>query len=161
MVAGRRVAGAGVAVWGLLDQAGERSVIARATIAIPGQHHAAYAEAFACRIALMWIAERGGQDRAVRVAGDNLDVLRFCAQAGRLRRPSLQALLEGPSAMCMHAGGAWNGLRFAECSIMKLTGLPPMVCSGLQGWPVKAVSRLSRGGIADSRFGFMQALSDI
>ncbi|MFM7988482.1 MAG: hypothetical protein ACKPKO_55135 [Candidatus Fonsibacter sp.] len=30
----------------------------------------------------------------MRIAGDNIAVLRFCAQEGRLRRPDVQAMLE-------------------------------------------------------------------
>jgi len=98
LVNGRRVAGAGVVVWGPLDLEGTRSVMARAVVAIPSHQHAAYAEAYGCYTALRWVVERGGDARTVRIAGDNLAVLRFCANVGRLRRPVLQGLLEGPLA---------------------------------------------------------------
>ncbi len=95
LVHGRRVAGVGVVVWGLANYDGLRAIIARATIAIPSQHHVAYAEAFGCRTALLWVADRGGHDCVVRIARDNLVVLRYCAHVGRLRRPGLQSLLDG------------------------------------------------------------------
>ena len=33
--------------------------------------------------------------RAARVAGDNLNVVRYCASDGRIRRPQIQELLDG------------------------------------------------------------------
>ena len=97
MVRGRRVAGAGVVVWGHMNRTGQRRVIARAVIAMPGQGHAWYAEAYGCRVALQWVADRGGFSRAVRIAGDNLAVVRYCAHAVFfLRRPLVHSLLERP-----------------------------------------------------------------
>ena len=98
MVRGRRVAGVGGVVWGGADRDSARAVIAKATVAIPSQHYAAYAEAFGCRTALIWLVARGGYARAARVAGDNLAVVRYCAQVGRLRRLAIQRLLEASLA---------------------------------------------------------------
>ena len=96
LVRGRRVAGAGVVVWGHMDKAGQRRVIARAVIVMAGQGRACYAEAYGCRVALLWVADRGGIARAVRIAGDNLAVVRYCAHTGLLRRPLVHSLLERP-----------------------------------------------------------------
>ena len=55
-----------------------------------------FAEAFGCRAALLWNANRGGNERTVRIAGDNLAVARYCAHVSQLRRPNIQSLLEEP-----------------------------------------------------------------
>ena len=96
LVRGRRVAGAGVVIWGPLNGDGQRRVVARAVIAMPGQGRACFAEAYGCRVALLWVAGRGGAARTVRIAGDNLAVIRYCAHTGLLRRPLVHSLLEQP-----------------------------------------------------------------
>ena len=112
-IGGRRVAGAGVVVWGPMNVDGTRHILGKATVAIPGQQHVASAEAFGCHTALRWVAQRGGEERAVRISGDNLAVVRFCAHAGRLRRPVLQALLEGPLGAVYARGWdvEWDAIR--------------------------------------------------
>ena len=54
-VRGRRVAGAGVAIFGRHGANGELQVIARGAIALPAQAYAQYAEAYGCRVALQWL----------------------------------------------------------------------------------------------------------
>ena len=51
--------------------------------------------------------------RAARVAGDNLNVVRYCAFEGRTRRPQIQELLEGPLGECGARGWAlkWTAVR--------------------------------------------------
>ena len=112
-IGGRRVAGGGVAVWYTCGGRGTAVLVARCVIAIPSQGHAQYAEAYACRVALRWITACRTPVRSVRVVGDNLAVMRFCAQYGRLRRPATQALLEQPLAD-LHAAGwriNWHAVR--------------------------------------------------
>ena len=100
-------------VWGRIENDGTRHIIARATVALPSHHHAAYAEAFGCRTALEWVADRGGYDHAVCVAGGNLAVLRYCAHVGRMRRPTLQALLERPlgDVFARKWSAEWSAIR--------------------------------------------------
>ena len=71
-------------------------MIARAVIGLPGQTHAQVAEAYGCKVGFadahgiaMW--GPGGND-----SGGNLNVVRYCAAEGRIRRPHIQELLEGP-----------------------------------------------------------------
>ncbi|MFM7986520.1 MAG: reverse transcriptase-like protein [Candidatus Fonsibacter sp.] len=101
---GRRVAGAGAVVWGALGGDGTRKVIAQAVMSIPAAHHAQYAEAFACGEALKWLAGIHAEDRTVRIFGDSLNVVRYCADVGGMRRPEMQSLLEGPLS-ALHAKG--------------------------------------------------------
>ena len=93
-IRGRRLTGAGAIVWGPSDSDGIRAVIASCVVAIPGHHHAQYAEALGCAEAIRWLASHGGDNRSARVAGDNLSVIRYCAREGRLRRVESQAALE-------------------------------------------------------------------
>ena len=46
--------------------------------------------------------------RAARTAGDNLNVVRYCASEGRLRKPHIQEPLEGPLGECAARGWAVN-----------------------------------------------------
>ena len=54
--------------------------------------------------------------RAARVAGDNLNVVRYCASEGRIRKPQIQELLEGPLGDCAARGWAlrWTAVRRIE-----------------------------------------------
>ena len=61
-------------------------MIARVVIGLPEQAHAQVAEAYGCRVGLQMLA----------VAGGNLIVVRYYASEGRIRRPHIQELLEGP-----------------------------------------------------------------
>jgi len=103
-VRGRRVAGAGVAIFGARGADGVRQRVAGCAIALPQQHSAQYAEAYGCRAALLWLAARRDRVRCARIIGDNLAVVRYCAGQGGLRRPALQALLEAPLASAYASG---------------------------------------------------------
>ena len=46
--------------------------------------------------------------RAAGVAGDNLNVVRYCASEGRIRKPRIQELLGGPLGNCAVRGWAMN-----------------------------------------------------
>ena len=54
--------------------------------------------------------------RAARVAGDNLNVVRYSASDGRIRKPHVQQLLEGPLGDCAARGWAvnWAAVRRRE-----------------------------------------------
>jgi hypothetical protein len=93
LVHGRRVAGAGAILWGEPDQAGLRTVLARALVALPGEEHAQVAEAWGCRLGLDLLRQWAPNDRRARVIGDNLAVIRYGANVGRLRRPAMASLL--------------------------------------------------------------------
>ena len=98
------VAGAGAALWGPLNLHGYRTLLARATIALPAETSAQIAEAWGCRVALDLLLQVLADDRSARVSGDNLAVVRFCADQGRLRRPSMQAALAPALARVLGTG---------------------------------------------------------
>ena len=109
----RRVAGAGAIVWGA-DIVGEgRRVIARAVIGLPGQAHAQIAETYGCRKGLKMPADTQCRLRAARIAGGNLNVVRYCGSEGRLKRPQIQDLLDGPLGDIAARGWAlsWTAIR--------------------------------------------------
>ena len=81
-VNGRRVAGVGAIIWGADVTGKGRRIVARAVIGLPGQAHAQVAEAYGCRIGLQMLADPQRRLRAARVAGDNLNVVRYCASGG-------------------------------------------------------------------------------
>ena len=80
----------------------------RAVIGLPGKAHAQVAEAYECRIGLKMILEVQCEIRAARAAGDNLNVVRYCASEGRIRKPCIQELLEGPLGDRAVRGWAMN-----------------------------------------------------
>ena len=99
-VNGRRVAGVGAVLWMIDGSTGGMRMIARAVIGLPGEAHAQVAEAYGCRVGLRMLMGTQCRIRAARVAGDNLNVVRYCASEGRIRRPHIQELLEGPLGDC-------------------------------------------------------------
>ena len=103
---GRRVAGASAILWGPPGPDGERPIVARAVVALPGVEHAQTAEAEGCAAALDLLAKCEATLRATRATGDNLAVVRYCAAQGRLRRPQMQQTLAGRQA-ALHERG-WD-----------------------------------------------------
>ena len=87
--------------------------MARAAIGLPGQAHAQVAEAYGCMIRLQMLADTRCHLRAARAAGDNLNVACYCASEGRLRRPHIQELLEGPLGVVAARGWtlSWTAIR--------------------------------------------------
>ena len=81
-------------------------MVARAVSGLPGEAHAQVAEAYGCRVGLRMIMDTQCRVRTAEVAGDNLNVVRCCAVEGRLRRPQIQELLEGPPGDCAARGWA-------------------------------------------------------
>ena len=90
------VAGAGAILWKFKGETGNMVMMRRAVIGLPGEAHAQVAEAYGCRAGLRMLLDIRCEVRAARVAGDNLNVVRYCASEGRIRKPLVQELLEGP-----------------------------------------------------------------
>lgn len=93
-VGGQCAAGAGAALWGPLAEG--RPLLRRAAVALPDVTDVVVAEAWGCRIALRLLAAVPPRSRAVRICGDNPDVVRHGGAVGRLRRREAQVLLEEP-----------------------------------------------------------------
>ncbi len=98
-ISGLRVAGAGAVLWGPEDLHGNRKRVVDARVALPGVRYAQVAEAWGLRIGIgLLLSHRAtskGPCRAL-ITGDNLGVVRYGASQGRLRKPEMQGLLEGP-----------------------------------------------------------------
>ena len=78
--------------------------VARGWAAIPWPAGAQVAEAVGCRLALDMLVALQPPSRAARIVGDNLAVVRYGAGTARLRRPELQAHLEGALGRALAAG---------------------------------------------------------
>ena len=103
---GRRVAGAGAILWKSDGETGRMRMIRRAVIGLPGEARAQVAEAYGRRVGLRLLLDIRSGTRVTRVAGDNFNVVRYCASERRLRRPHMQELLEGPLGDCAARGWA-------------------------------------------------------
>ena len=112
-ISGRRVAGAGAAIWRLDRERGSVEMIARAVIGLPEQAHAQVAEAYGCRVGFQMLADTRCRVRAARGAGDNLNGVRYCASDGRIRKPHILELLESPLGECAARGWTliWAAVR--------------------------------------------------
>ena len=95
---------------------GRMRMVGHAVIGLLGEAHAQVAEAYGCRVGLRMLMVVQCGTRASRVAGDNLNVVRDCASEGRIRRPHIQELLEGPFGDCAARGWAlsWAAVRRTE-----------------------------------------------
>ena len=82
-------------------------------MALPGTSCSQTAEAWGCRLAIDLLRACRATCRQVRVSGDNLAVVRFCAAQGRLRRPDMQAVIEpGLMRLCSEAWRVtWQAVR--------------------------------------------------
>ena len=91
-------------------------MIRRTVIGLPGEAHAQVAEAYGCRFGQRMLLDIRCGMRAARVAGDNLNVVRYCASEGRIRKPHIQELLEGPLGDCAARGWTvnWAAVRRRE-----------------------------------------------
>ena len=98
------VAGAGATVWAHQLGGGPPVCVARGWAAIPWPAGAQVAEAVGCRLALDMLVALQPPSRAARIVGDNLAVVRYGAGTARLRRPELQAHLEGALGRALAAG---------------------------------------------------------
>ena len=99
-----RVAGAGATIWAHQLGGGPLVCIARGWAAIPWPAGAQVAEAVGRRLALDMLVAMQPPTRAARIVGDNLAVVRYGAGTARLRRPELQAHLEGALGRALAAG---------------------------------------------------------
>ena len=91
-------------------------MIKRAVIGLHGESHAQATEAYGCRVGLRLLLDIRSGTRVTRVAGDNFNVVRYCASEGRIRKPHIQDLLEGPLGDCAARGWAvnWAAVRRRE-----------------------------------------------
>ena len=90
----RCVAGAGAILWGPSDHT-QFSRLATVEVLLPAESDAQVAEAWGAHAALS-LLDVVPPAVSVRIAGDNLAVVRYCAAHGRLRRPDMAMPLERP-----------------------------------------------------------------
>ena len=100
-VRGRRVAGGAAILWGIED--GARVPAVTRMWVIPLGADSMVAEAWGARMGLELLEEEG-QAGPATVMGDNLPVVRYCGDAGRLRLPHLHAILD-PALTRVACGG--------------------------------------------------------
>ena len=118
---GARLRGPGAAMggaallWSARFEDGRRMLLAEASAAIPWATSATEAEAWGLRVGLGLIRQAGSQaaSRKLEVFGDNLAVVRFGAGTGRVRDPSVWALISAPLAQCLGVGWGvrWHAVR--------------------------------------------------
>ena len=94
-VEGRRVAGAGAALWQLSEGSWQLTHVAR--VPLPAEEHAQVAETWGA-VAAIELLTYVPLHAAALISGDNLNIVRYCAAAGRLRRPHLALPLTRPLA---------------------------------------------------------------
>ena len=87
------VAGVGATLW-RHEHDGPPTLLAHASVALPGVDNAQVVEAVGCRSALSLLTGLAPTQRVVRIVGDNLAVIRYGVGTARLRRLHLQAHLE-------------------------------------------------------------------
>ena len=112
-VGGRRIAGAGAALWAHHLGGGGPTLVCTSVVAIPWDATAQVAEAIGCCAALRLLRVRGSGARRARVVGDNLAVIRYCAGSSRLRAVPQQALLEAELGRTIQEGWTvdWQAVR--------------------------------------------------
>ena len=76
----------------------------QAAVALPGEPYAQIAEAWGAGLALWLICRHVRDLAAVRVFGDNLAVVRYCAAQCRIRKPDMAGVLEAPLAQAALGG---------------------------------------------------------
>ena len=110
-VRGRRVAGGAAVLWATVD--GERRPSITRMWAIPRGTDSQIAEAWGGRMALELLSEESNGPGPDMIVGDNLPVIRYCDDAGRLRRPHLHAILDEPRAAraCTGRETRWAAVR--------------------------------------------------
>ena len=112
-VNGQEEAGAGATLWKHPVDGGPPLRLATARVALPVGTSAQQAEASGCRAALYLLEALGMGPLRARMVGDNLGVVRYGAGFARLKRISMQALLEVPLTGLALSGWtlAWQAVR--------------------------------------------------
>ena len=113
MVRGLRVGGAGATLWRPCGRTGTMRQVAAAAMALHGVADSQVAEAWGAHLAMALVLQLGDGVRRVRIFGDNLGVVRFCAAQGRLHRACAQAVLEPRLTQLALAGWqvSWRAVR--------------------------------------------------
>ena len=109
-VRGRRVAGGAAILWGIAG--GVRVPAVTRMWVIPLGSDSMVAEAWGARMGLELLDEEG-QAGPATVVGDNLPVIRYCGDVGRLRQPHLHAILDSALTRnaCAGRGMKWVAVR--------------------------------------------------
>ena len=92
-VRGHKVA-AGAAIHWEHSLGGEWAARSTCTAALPYQVDSQMSEAYGALMALHLLADIDTPHHRVRICGDNLGVIRYCAGTGRARRPELHDVLD-------------------------------------------------------------------
>ena len=110
-VRGRWVAGGAAVLWATVD--GERRPSVTRMWAIPRGTDSQVAEAWGARMALELLNEESDGLGPDMIVGDNLPVIRYCGDAGRLRRPHLHPILDEAltTRACMGRETRWAAVR--------------------------------------------------
>ena len=111
-VQGRNVAAGAAVLWGHDTQGEWRPSVTRST-AIPYHVDSQIAEAWGARMALDFLCEAPEGPREVRICGDNLGVIRYCAGTGRASRPEIHDILDPPLRRAASQGWRidWEAVR--------------------------------------------------
>ena len=96
---------------GPLDSTGNRPIIIKALVALPNTASSSTAEAWGSKLAALIAGAL--PTTSVRIAGDNLPIVRFCNGTGRLRNPTDALIIEGPLSRLSLLGKAteWFAVR--------------------------------------------------
>ena len=100
-----RTAGAGAVLWAR-EGHGRWERIAEAAVSMGCKMSPTCAEAWGLSAAADLLLAYGGSERRVRISGDCLMVVRFCAEQGRMREYSAQRVAE--RALARVAGAGWS-----------------------------------------------------
>ena len=111
-VRGRAVAAGAAVLWGHDEHGAWRPRLTRTT-ALPYQVDSQIAEAWGAIMALELLCNAPDGPRDVRICGDNLGVIRYCAGTGRAGRPEIHDVLDTPlrKAACMGWRIDWKAVR--------------------------------------------------
>ena len=111
-VRGRQVAAGAAVLWGHTDQ-GEWQPRLTRTTALPFLADSQIAEAWGARMALELLLGAPEGTRDVRICGDNLGIVRYCAGTGRAGRPEIHDILDAAlrRAACLGWRIDWEAVR--------------------------------------------------
>ena len=117
---GTKASGAAAILWAPVDDNGQRAILAKRFVALPGSSSSELAEARGAALAIHLALDNAHRSALVRpggpilIAGDNPVITRYRASQARRDSADVHAILEGPLSLAASSGRKFEWMIFSR-----------------------------------------------